>query len=112
VCRLHRDQPGTAGRARRSAASRSQLAISSPCRGRGARYTTAQDARSGGDPGPTTGGIQGNVRLTIGIDRALGFLRRYTVTHAAAYDGGQLGAVLPGPALNSSQNPALAPAPA
>jgi hypothetical protein len=30
----------------------------------------------------------------IGIDRALGFLRRYTVTHAAAYDGGQLGAVL------------------
>jgi IS5 family transposase len=30
----------------------------------------------------------------IGIDRAFGFLRRYTVTHAAAYDGGQLGAVL------------------
>jgi transposase, IS5 family len=30
----------------------------------------------------------------IGIDREHGFLRRYTVTHAAAYDGGQLGAVL------------------
>jgi transposase, IS5 family len=30
----------------------------------------------------------------IGIDREFGFLRRYTVTHAAAYDGGQLGAVL------------------
>ena len=30
----------------------------------------------------------------IGIDRAFGFLCRYTVTHAAAYDGGQLGAVL------------------
>jgi IS5 family transposase len=30
----------------------------------------------------------------IGIDRQFGFLRRYTVTHAAAYDGGQLGAVL------------------
>ncbi len=29
----------------------------------------------------------------IGIDRAFGFLRRYT-THAAAYDGGQLGTVL------------------
>jgi transposase, IS5 family len=30
----------------------------------------------------------------IGIDRAFGFLRRYHITHAAAYDGGQLGAVL------------------
>lgn len=30
----------------------------------------------------------------VGIDREHGFLRRYTVTHAAAYDGGQLGAVL------------------
>ena len=30
----------------------------------------------------------------IGIDREFGFLRRYAVTHAAAYDGGQLGAVL------------------
>jgi transposase, IS5 family len=30
----------------------------------------------------------------IGIDRTFGFLRRYRVTHAAAYDGGQLGAVL------------------
>jgi PAS domain-containing protein len=30
----------------------------------------------------------------IGIDREHGFLRRYTVTNAAAYDGGQLGAVL------------------
>ena len=30
----------------------------------------------------------------IGIDRAFGFLRRYRITHAAAYDGGQLGAVL------------------
>ena len=30
----------------------------------------------------------------VGIDRAHGLLRRYTVTHAAAYDGGQLGAVL------------------
>jgi transposase, IS5 family len=30
----------------------------------------------------------------VGIDRGFGFLRRYTVTHAAAYDGGQLGAVL------------------
>jgi IS5 family transposase len=28
----------------------------------------------------------------IGIDREHGFLGRYTVTHAAAYDGGQLGA--------------------
>ena len=32
----------------------------------------------------------------VGIDREYGFLRRYTVTHAAAYDGGQLGAVLDG----------------
>ena len=30
----------------------------------------------------------------VGIDRQFGLLRRYTVTHAAAYDGGQLGAVL------------------
>lgn len=30
----------------------------------------------------------------VGIDRAFGFLRHYTVTHAAAYDGGQLGTVL------------------
>jgi IS5 family transposase len=30
----------------------------------------------------------------VGIDRQFGFLRRYAVTHAAAYDGGQLGAVL------------------
>src|SRR5271156_121220 len=30
----------------------------------------------------------------VGIDREHGLLRRYTVTHAAAYDGGQLGAVL------------------
>jgi IS5 family transposase len=32
----------------------------------------------------------------VGIDREHGLLRRYTVTHAAAYDGGQLGAVLDG----------------
>jgi transposase, IS5 family len=30
----------------------------------------------------------------VGIDREHGFLRRYRVTHAAAHDGGQLGAVL------------------
>src|SRR5271154_3278848 len=30
----------------------------------------------------------------VGIDREHGLLPRYTVTHAAAYDGGQLGAVL------------------
>jgi transposase, IS5 family len=30
----------------------------------------------------------------IGVDRRYGFVRRYTVTHAAAYDGGELGAVL------------------
>jgi IS5 family transposase len=30
----------------------------------------------------------------VGIDREHGFLRRYTVTHAARYDGSQLGAVL------------------
>jgi IS5 family transposase len=30
----------------------------------------------------------------IGIDRAFGFLRRYSISHAAAYDGGQLGVVL------------------
>jgi transposase, IS5 family len=30
----------------------------------------------------------------VGIDREFGFVRRYTITHAAAYDGGQLGAVL------------------
>jgi transposase, IS5 family len=30
----------------------------------------------------------------VGIDRAHGLLRRYVVTHAAAYDGGQLGVVL------------------
>jgi len=30
----------------------------------------------------------------IGIDRAFGFLRRYRITHTAADDGGQLGAVL------------------
>jgi transposase, IS5 family len=30
----------------------------------------------------------------VGIDRQFGFMRRYTVTHAAAHDGGQLGAVL------------------
>jgi transposase, IS5 family len=30
----------------------------------------------------------------VGVDRAFGFLRRYTVTHAAAYDGGERGAVL------------------
>jgi transposase, IS5 family len=32
----------------------------------------------------------------VGIDREHGLPRRYTVTHAAAYDGGQLGAVLDG----------------
>jgi IS5 family transposase len=30
----------------------------------------------------------------VSIDREHGLLRRYVVTHAAAYDGGQLGAVL------------------
>jgi hypothetical protein len=30
----------------------------------------------------------------IDIDREFGFLRCYTITHAAAHDGGQLGAVL------------------
>jgi IS5 family transposase len=30
----------------------------------------------------------------VGIDREFGFLRRYTVTHAATHDGGQLDAVL------------------
>ena len=30
----------------------------------------------------------------VGIDREHGFLRRYSVTHAAAHDGGQLAAVL------------------
>ena len=30
----------------------------------------------------------------VGIDREFGFLRRYTVTHAATHDGGQLGVVL------------------
>lgn len=30
----------------------------------------------------------------LGIDRAHGFIRRFTVTHAARHDGGQLGAVL------------------
>ena len=30
----------------------------------------------------------------ISIDRAHGLIRRFTVTHAAAHDGGQLGAVL------------------
>ena len=30
----------------------------------------------------------------VGIDREHGFLRRFVVTQAAAYDGGQLGAVL------------------
>ena len=30
----------------------------------------------------------------VGIDREHGFVRRYTITHAAAHDGGQLGAVL------------------
>src|ERR1700751_1669806 len=30
----------------------------------------------------------------VGIDREHGFLRRYSVTHAAAHDGGQRGAVL------------------
>jgi transposase, IS5 family len=30
----------------------------------------------------------------VGVDREHGLLRRYVVTHPAAYDGGQLGAVL------------------
>ena len=30
----------------------------------------------------------------VGIDREHGFVRRFTVTHAAAHDGAQLGAVL------------------
>ena len=30
----------------------------------------------------------------VGIDREHGFVRRYSVTHGAAWDGGQLGAVL------------------
>jgi IS5 family transposase len=30
----------------------------------------------------------------VGVDREHGLLRRYTITHAAAYDGGQLSAVL------------------
>jgi transposase, IS5 family len=30
----------------------------------------------------------------VGLDREHGLLRRYTITHAAAYDGGQLSAVL------------------
>jgi hypothetical protein len=31
---------------------------------------------------------------TMSASTAFGFLRRYNITHAAAYDGGQLGAVL------------------
>jgi hypothetical protein len=34
------------------------------------------------------------VGIHVGIDRERGLLRCYVVTHAAAYDGGQLGAVL------------------
>ncbi len=30
----------------------------------------------------------------VGVDREHGLLRRYVVTHAARYDGSQLGAVL------------------
>jgi IS5 family transposase len=30
----------------------------------------------------------------VGTNREHGFVRRYAVTHAVAYDGGQLGAVL------------------
>jgi transposase, IS5 family len=37
----------------------------------------------------------------VGIDRAYGFIRRSTVTHAAAHDGGQLGALLDGGNLAS-----------
>lgn len=38
----------------------------------------------------------------IGIDRHHGFVRRYTVTHAARHDGAQLGALLDGDNLASS----------
>ena len=37
----------------------------------------------------------------VGIDRAHGFIRRSTVTHAAAHDGGQLAALLDGDNLAS-----------
>ena len=30
----------------------------------------------------------------VGIDREHGFVRRFAITHAAAHDGGQLGALL------------------
>jgi transposase, IS5 family len=54
-------------------------------------------------PGQAPGGHQRQPEIAvpmfgyknhIGVDREHGFLRRYVVTHAARYDGSQLGAVL------------------
>ena len=61
-------------------------------------HQARQEAR-----GRPTGGHKRQVEIAvpvfgyknhIGIDREHGFLRRYDITHAAAYDGAQLGAVL------------------
>jgi IS5 family transposase len=67
---------------------------------RDGRWTIKRGKKREAGPG---GGHQRQVEIAVpvfgyknhvGIDRAFGFVRRYTVTHAAAYDGGQLGAVL------------------
>jgi IS5 family transposase len=71
---------------------------------RGAPRSTATGAgRSSGKKRETSTGHQPQPEIAapmfgnknhVAIDREHGLLRRYTVTHAAAYDGGQLGAVL------------------
>jgi transposase, IS5 family len=67
---------------------------------RDGRWTSKRGRKRGASPGD---GDKHQIEIAvpvfgyknhIGIDREHGFLRRYSVTHAAAHDGGQRGAVL------------------
>ena len=67
---------------------------------RDGRWTIKRGKKRAGAPGE---GHQRQIEIAVpvfgyknhvGIDREFGFVRRYGITHAAAYDGGQLGAVL------------------
>jgi len=62
--------------------------------GRSSRGRQPETPSDGHERQPETAVPMFGYKNHVGIDREHGFLRRFVVTHAAAYDGGQLGAVL------------------
>jgi transposase, IS5 family len=68
---------------------------------RDGRWTIKRGRKPTAPPGETSRQIMGEIAVPVfgyknhlGIDRMHGFIRRFTVTHAARHDGGQLAALL------------------